>query len=60
MTEHPIPKDTASPCTDQKQSYHPFQPLFDRRPVERNRAVENGSQRSIKAVFGEQRIKLSF
>ena len=40
--------------------YYPFRPIFDRRPVERNRAVENGSKRSIKAVFGEQRIKLSF
>ena len=58
ITEHP--KDTASPCTDQKQFYYPFRLPLDRRLVERNKAVENESKQSIKAVFGQQRIKLSF
>ena len=40
--------------------YYPLRPLFDRRPVERNKAVENGSKRSIKAVFGQLRIKPFF
>ena len=45
-TEHP--QDTASPCTDQNRFYYPFRPLFDRRPVERNRVVKNGLKWSIK------------
>ena len=32
---------------------YPFRPLFDRR----NRAVENGSKRSRKAVLGQQMTK---
>ena len=40
--------------------YYPYRPLFDRRPVERNKADENGSKRSIEAVIGQQWIKLSF
>ena len=37
--------------------YYPFRPLFDRRAIERNRVVENGSKMLIKAVFCQQMHK---
>ena len=37
-----------------------FDRSFDRRLVKRNRTVEKGSKRSVKTVFGQGRLKLSF
>ena len=48
-------------CEPIKNSFcYPFRPLFDRRPVERNRAVENGSKRSIKTVYWSAEGKTIF
>ena len=42
ITEHP--EDTAP---IKNSFYYPFRPLFDRRPVERNKVVENWSKSCI-------------